>query len=142
VKRFLAVTAAAVAGVVGLAACGESDITSGRVDDALGPTFAHLYQRQQDLLGKTVSATPQASASCHRSGQSSAATGAGDDWVCVVLLQVGLPVAQYTYELNVQANGCYSADGPPALVGNKTLTTSTGAKRVNPLFAFDGCFDT
>jgi hypothetical protein len=142
VKRFLGVAAAAVAAALALTACGGPDITSARVDDALGPTFAHLYQHQQNLLGKPPSATPQASASCHRSGQGTSATGAGDDWVCVVLLQVGLPVGQYTYELNVQADGCYTADGPPALVGNKTLTTPTGTKRVNPLFAFDGCFDT
>ena len=141
-KRFVGVTAAALSAALALAACGGPDVTSARLDDAVGPTFAHLYQHQQDLLGKPVPSAPQASASCHRSGQTAAASGAGDDWVCVVLLQVGLPVSQYTYELNVQANGCYTADGPPALVGNKTLTTATGAKRVNPLFAFDGCFDT
>jgi hypothetical protein len=142
VKRVVAAVAAAVVAMLVLAACGGPDITSGRVDDAMGPTFAHLYQHQQELLGKTPSATPQASASCHRSGQPASATGAGDDWICVVLLQVGQPLAQYTYELNVQADGCYTADGPPALVGNKTLTTPTGTERVNPLFAFDGCFDT
>jgi hypothetical protein len=141
-KSIVGVAAAGLTAALALAACGGPDITSARVDDAMGPTFAHLYQHQQDLLGKPLSATPQASASCHRSGQSSAATGAGDDWICVVLLQVGLPVGQYTYELNVQADGCYTADGPPALVGNKTLTTPAGTKRVNPLFAFDGCFDT
>jgi hypothetical protein len=143
-KRFvgIAAVAAAMAGGLALAACGGPDITAGRVDNAMGPTFAALYQHQQDLLGKPPPATPQASASCHRSGQGAGATGAGDDWICVVLLQVGAPLAQYTYELNVQADGCYTADGPPALIGNKSLTTSTGASRVNPLFAFDGCFDT
>ena len=141
-KRIAGVSVAVIVAALALAACGGPDITAARVDDALGPTFAHLYQHQQDLLGKPVSATPQASASCHRSGQPATATGAGDDWTCVVLLQVGQPVAQYTYELNVQADGCYTADGPPALVGSKTLTTPAGAKRVNPLFAFDGCFDT
>jgi hypothetical protein len=142
VKRWAGAAVVAVAAALGLAACGGPNITSGRVDDALGPTFASLYRHQQELLGKTPSTTPEASASCHRSGQSAAATGAGDDWICTVLLQVGAPVAQYTYEVNVQANGCYTADGPPALVGNKSLTTPAGTKRVNPLFAFDGCFDT
>jgi hypothetical protein len=142
VKRLVGAAAAAVAAVLALAACGGPDITSTRVEDAVGSTFALLYQHQQDLLDRSLSATPEASANCHRSGQSTSATGAGDDWVCVILLQVGSPVAQYTYELNVQANGCYTADGPPALVGNKSLTTSTGATRINPLFAFDGCFDT
>jgi hypothetical protein len=142
VKRLVAAAAAAVVAALLLAACGGPDITAGRLDDAVGTTFAHLYQRQQDLLGKPVSATPEASASCHRSGQPPTATGAGDDWICTVLLQVGQPLAQYTYELNVQADGCYTADGPPALVGNKSLTTPAGTQRVNPLFAFDGCFDT
>jgi hypothetical protein len=142
VKRLVVVSAAAVAGALALAACGGPDVTTSRVENAVGPTFAALYQHQQNLLGKRPPATPQASARCHRSGQGEAATGAGDDWICVLLLQVGRPVAQYTYELNVQADGCYTADGPPALVGNKTLTTPAGTKRVNPLFAFDGCFDT
>jgi hypothetical protein len=141
-KRGGGVAVAAIAGALALAACGGPDITAGRVDNAVGPTFAALYQHQQNLLGRPPPAPPQASASCHRSGQGAEATGAGDDWICVLLLQVGLPVGQYTYELNVQADGCYTADGPAALVGNKTLTTKTGAKRVNPLFAFDGCFDT
>jgi hypothetical protein len=141
-KRFVGAAVATIAGVLALTGCGGPDITAGRVDNAVGPTFAALYQHQQNLLGKPPPAPPEASASCHRSGQGVASTGAGDDWICILLLQVGVPVAQYTYELNVQADGCYTADGPPALVGNKTLRTPTGEARVNPLFAFDGCFDT
>jgi len=53
----------------------------------------------------------------------------------------GMAGDAYTYELTVKANGCFVADGPPALVGGRTITTPQGSERVNPLFAFDGCFE-
>ncbi len=49
--------------------------------------------------------------------------------------------SSFTYELNVKADACFEADGPAGLVGGMTLTTRGGAERVNPLFAFDGCFE-
>jgi hypothetical protein len=142
-RAALVVAASALSALV-LGACGGPDITQARVDDAVGPTFAHLYARQQSLLGRATGGTPQASANCHRSGsaKNEPSTGAGEDWVCTLLLQIGGPSGVYTYEVNVQADGCYVADGPLGLIGAKTLTTPTGATRVNPLFAFDGCFDT
>lgn len=140
---FLAAAALVAGTALGLSACGGPDITEARVEDAVGPAFAHLYDRQQVLLGKGNSADhAQASAVCKRNDRSISSSGAGDDWACQLLLQVsGQPSAQYTYELNVNGNGCYVADGPPALVGGRTLTTPSGHTRVNPLFAFDGCFD-
>jgi hypothetical protein len=137
-----AASAAAAAIAVGVSGCG-SDITQARVEDAVGPTFAHLYARQQTLLGQGLTLDPQASATCKRNDKSVSNSGAGDDWVCQLLLQVeGRPSSLYTYELNINADGCYEADGPPGLVGGRTLTTPSGQNRVNPLFAFDGCFDT
>lgn len=133
--------ATAIAAALLLGACGGADITQAALDNAVAPTFAHLYQRQQVLVGKSIPALPQSSATCHRSGIHAPTTGAGDDWICSLLLQVGGSLTLYTYELNVQANGCYTADGPPGLVGGRTLTTKSGSVRVNPLFAFDGCFD-
>ncbi len=140
-RRVLGVAVASVAAALSLAACGGPDITAGRLDNAIAPTFARLYARQQSLLGRSLPSTPQSSASCHRSGRGSPTTGAGADWLCQLLLQVGTSLTQYTYELTVQATGCYTADGPPGLVGQVTLTTRAGVTRVNPLFAFDGCFD-
>jgi hypothetical protein len=133
---------ALVAATVVLAACGGPDITPTRLDDAVGPAFAQLYANQQRLLGKPIGAVPETSAACARSDRSVADQGAGDDWVCRLLVQRAGAVATYTYELTVQANGCYTADGPPAVVGGRTLTTAGGGSAVNPLFAFDGCFDT
>lgn len=141
-RRWWPAGAAVIAAVVGLTGCGGANITQGRLDDAVGTTFANLYQRQQALEGKPVHTTPQASATCKRSGRGAPTTGAGDDWVCTLLLQVGGPSSVFTYELSVQSDGCYTADGPPALVGEKTLTTPSGGTRLNPLFEFNGCFDT
>jgi hypothetical protein len=133
----------AIVAVGALGACGGPDVTSARLDNAVGPAFAQLYARQQVLLGKGATDEPVASADCHRSTRGAGDAGAGNDWVCQLLLQVdGQPSAVFSYDLDVKANGCYTADGPQALVGGKSLTTPGGKTRVNPLFAFDGCFET
>jgi len=138
----LVVAALAAGASLFLGACGGPDITAARVEDAIGPAFAQLYARQGELLGKGTDAGAAASASCSRSNGKVNATGAGNDWICQLLLQEsGKPSSVFTYDLTVQANGCYSADGPPALVGGHTLKTPTGQSRVNPLFIIDGCFD-
>lgn len=140
-RRSVGVAAGALAVTIAATGCAPH-VTEARVEDAIGPAFASLYARQQQLLGKPLAVAPQASASCRRNDSAVASSGAGDDWVCRLLLQVGGPAAAYTYEVNVKADGCYSADGPPGLVGGRTLAVPGGAARVNPLFAFDGCFDT
>ena len=140
--RLGALLVAGAAASVALGGCGGQAITAARVDDALGPAFSHLYARQQTLLGNGTAAA-QASADCHRTSGPAATTGPGNDWICQVLLQLGnQPSSAYTYDVTVQANGCYTAEGPPALVGGHTLTTKSGSHRVNPLFAIDGCFET
>ncbi len=82
-----------------------------------------------------------AAASCRRNDKTSASQGTGDDWTCQLLLHLGIG-ATYTYEVNAKADGCYSAQGSPSAVGGRILSTVQGPDRVNPLFAFDGCFDT
>jgi hypothetical protein len=141
-KSLCAAAAAAALSVLALTGCGGPDVTQNRVEDAVGPAFANLYGHQQQLLGHPLTVRPQASATCQRNNKGVANQGAGDDWVCQLLLQLSGPTSLYTYELNVKANGCYVADGPPALIGGRTLTTAGGRNVTNPLFAFDGCFDT
>ena len=133
--------AAAVGGVLALSGC-TSSITQARVNDAVGPTFAHLYRLQHQLMGFPPVIDPQASAQCQRTGRGVPNSGAGDDWICQLSLVVGGQFQSiYTYDLSVKADGCYVADGSPALVGGAMLTAGNGQTRVNPLFAFDGCFD-
>jgi hypothetical protein len=126
-----------------LTSCAGTGVTSSRLEDAIGPTFASLYVRHQQLIGKPVpAAATQASATCHRTDSSANDKGAGDDWVCQLLLQINSPVQQVSYEVSAKANGCYTADGPPAVVGGRTITDAQGKEVVNPLSAFDGCYDT
>jgi hypothetical protein len=141
-KAIGAAAAAATISVLALSGCGGPDVTQSRVEDGVGPAFANLYAHQQTLLGHHAAGRPQASATCQRNSKGTSNQGAGDDWVCQLLLQLSGPTSLYTYELDVKANGCYVADGPPALVGGRTLTTPDGRNVTNPLFAFDGCFDT
>ena len=133
---------AAMAAALALSGC-SSSITQARVENAVGPAFAHLYRLQHHLMGFPPVVDPQASAQCQRTGRGVPNSGAGDDWICQLSLVVdGQFQSVYTYDLSVKADGCYVADGSPALVGGAMLTAGNGQTRVNPLFAFDGCFDT
>ena len=139
-KRIIAL--AFVAAALFLAGCG-ADITQVRVQDAVGPTFANLYQLQRSLLGLTPAVDPQASALCQRTGRGVSNSGAGADWICQLTLYTrGQFQAVFPYELSVRADGCYVANGSPSLIGGARLTTPAGVNRVNPLFEFYGCFDT
>lgn len=147
------VIAAATAG--GLAGCGQSPITGARVAAAVRPTFANLYLLQQTQRGHpTTRAAMHTRVTCARgAGASGAGTsgpstgrGAGDDWACTIIFQVRgpqIPEAA-TYALHVRTDGCYTADGdgPADLNGAPTLVDTTGDTVINPLWQFDGCFDT
>ena len=140
-SRVVGSLAAAIAGAVAFSAC-TSSITQTRVDNAVGPTFAQLYRLQHELMGFPPVNDPQASAHCQRTGRGVPNSGAGDDWICQLSLAVGGQFQSiFTYDLSVKADGCYVADGSPALVGGAMLTAGNGQTKVNPLFAFDGCFD-
>jgi ABC-2 type transport system permease protein len=133
--------------LIGSTACGSGGITANRVDAAVAPTFANLYVLQQAQHGLRVTASSlQSKATCTRGDQSTPDSGPGEDWVCSIQwFKKGpaIPVAA-SYSLHVQANGCYTAegDGPPDVNGQPTVTTASGDTVVNPLYKFDGCFDT
>lgn len=133
--------------LVGATACGSGGITARRVDASVAPTFANLYVLQQAQNGATVSASGlHSQATCTRGDQSTPDSGAGEDWVCQVQWAKQGPAspAVATYSLHVQTNGCYTAegDGPADINGSPTVTTQNGDVVVNPLYKFDGCFDT
>jgi len=135
-----------VAVLFGTAACGNH-ITADRVGAAVGPTFANLYVLQQEQHGRQIAAgSLHSTAKCIRGDRSTADKGAGEDWTCTVTwFKSGrdIPVAA-NYSLHVQANGCYTAegDGPIDVNGQPNVVTPQGDTVINPLYKFDGCFDT
>ena len=134
--------AAGVAAMVALTSCAVSGVTADRLGDAVGPAFSRLYAFQQHELGRTVPRRPDGVATCRRNSSHSPRRGAGDDWVCIV----NYPFADghiqpITYDLHVEPNGCYTADGPTQVVGPQRQRDATGTDVTNPLFEFDGCID-
>lgn len=119
----------------------SSPITHDELAAQFGPTFARLYVLQQQELGHVLPARgPDGAATCGRGGVPSGGSGAGDDWTCTVVYPFGDGHLQpITYDVTVSPTGCYSADGPSAVVGRAQLTTTAGRTVVNPLFAVDGC---
>jgi ABC-2 type transport system permease protein len=146
-RRALRVLVIAVALVVFLAVAsnwGPTAITQARLERSIVRDFRNLtvlqqkYLGRRELAGKELRILP----SCRRPGLSTPRRGPGDNWVCV--LNVFTPTGgQVTidYDVTVQTNGCYTAEGPPAFIGPLTIRDRQGRRRVNPLFRFDGCFD-
>jgi hypothetical protein len=141
VSTLLAALAVLVSG------CGSAGITRDRVDGAVGRAFANLYAVQRHQLGypKVSGSKIPSRAGCDKGGPGVPDEGPGDDWVCTVVWQVAGPGTQATavYALHIQPDGCYNADGdgPPAVNGQRTLVAFDGTSFINPLWAFDGCFD-
>jgi ABC-2 type transport system permease protein len=145
VAGVLGATAATVGLLAALSGLGPSGITASRLETSLAGTFSNLTVYQQTLLGRTVPAGAELRVlpTCRRRGVSTPTSGAGDDWHCT--LSVVGPGARQTpvgYDVNVRPNGCYTADGPPSFVGPATIRRPGHGLVGNPLFVFDGCFDT
>jgi ABC-2 type transport system permease protein len=141
----VAATAALVAIALGIASdLGPTGITPTRLAHSITPTFENLVLLQQQEVGRRIPHGDSLNVvpTCRRtSGVRS--VGPGDDWLCS--LDVISPAARQLslgYEVNVRANGCYTAEGPPTVIGRLTLRTTAGHHVVNPLYEFDGCFET
>lgn len=138
------VAATAVGAVVLLTGCGSPTVTAPRVEGALTPTFTNLYLQQAALLGHdgVTAATMAASTACDRGGPSHPDTGAGSDWICMITWTDDTGAQQVgKFELAVHSNDCYTANGPARLIGATTITDTAGQEVMNPVSAFDGCFD-
>jgi hypothetical protein len=77
--------------------------------------------------------------------------GSGGDWTCQVYWPVNGTLQTLTYEVQVKATGCYTAQGPVSNVGQQYLhtadgrtvvNTADGRTVVNPPYAFDGWLNT
>jgi hypothetical protein len=138
-----AITLAAV--LLGTTGCGSSDITTARLEAAVGPTYKNLYGLQQHMEFGASGLTPPVSSAAHctKGGKTVQAGGPGNDWACEVQwMAPNGQLALITYEVEVRPDGCYTAQGPSSLVGQSEIDGADSRTHTNPLYAFDGCFDT
>ncbi|MBV9819875.1 MAG: ABC transporter permease [Solirubrobacterales bacterium] len=127
---------------------GPTTITTRRLQASLTPTFNRLAPVQQRELGRRVPVGTRLriQPTCLRRG--GGAAGPGDDWTCtldVFIPQAGIEPFQQTpvtYDMSVQANGCYKATSPPSFVGQQLMRDTHGHEVVNPLYTIYGCFET
>lgn len=108
----------------------------------VGTAFGNLYQRAQGLAGRPAVAPGSLGirTTCERGGIETADEGPGDDWRCtVVFTDPTSGPQQVLYEVVLKPEGCFTADGPPGVVGDARVVAVDGTRHVNPLYAFDGC---
>lgn len=138
-------TFVAVGAALSLSACGTSDVSKVRLEDALAPTFANLYVQRAAILEETgiTTATVHPKATCDRGGPKVADVGPGADWICMVTFTDDTGTRQDgKFEVQAKANSTYTAAGPSKLIGLVMITDKRTGKDVpNPVFEFDGAFD-
>ncbi|TCO50321.1 ABC-2 type transport system permease protein [Kribbella antiqua] len=133
------ITIAAVTPAIG----SDAGITQTKVQQSLAIEFAHLYRLQTKQLNRpdVTEAQLNTTAECTKGGGQDATVGPGNDWRCVVTWHLPDVAAAGTaiYQLDVSADGRYSADGdgPKEVNGYFQVRTPTG-DAPNPLWQFDG----
>ncbi len=145
--RAVAIATALIAFLAFAANWGPTGVTAARLRASITPTFNNLTLLQQRLLGRSVPAGASLNIvpTCSRRG--STASGPGD-WSCTLDVFIPQPGAvpfqqtPVTYDVSIQANGCYKAESPPSFVGQQTMRDAQGRSVVNPLFVLYGCFNT
>lgn len=151
VRRLRLPLLAAVAAVAALSAtgCGGSaNLTPDRLQASLGATFANLYVLQQSYMGNPPvrAASLDSKASCQKGGTVDVPQEGSGAWLCEITYLPAGP--QYPviakYNVDVQTDGCYAADGdgPASVNGSPTVTGPGYRQLINPLALIDGCFDT
>src|SRR5262245_23595988 len=131
----MALTVAATAVLLG---CGNSPITSTRIEAAIGRTFANLVEVQVSRLGlaPTKAADLAVTAICRRQTAGSSAGSA--DWICkVVWRSPDRQTINSTYDLSVTTDGCYAATVDGESLGGPTLKASDGSVIRNLVYTFE-----
>ena len=146
-RRFLVLACVLTAMTLSITGCGSATITAGRIEASIGPTFGRLYVQEQVVQGdpRPALAAVHPHARCVKGTPDNVQRGAGSDWVCFVTYTADGPGTDVvaTYNVNVQTDGCYAADGdgPTSLNGSRTITGAGYRQVLNPLWLIDGCFD-
>jgi ABC-2 type transport system permease protein len=146
VLPLVALAAATVVVIAASTPATGSGIDQGKLQRSLATVFAHLYRLQTHQLHRpdVTEAQLRATAACQKGDGLVANRGPGNGWRCVV--SWNLPgvdaVGTATYQLNVDADGRYAADGdgPKQVNGYFVVRTPTG-DAPNPLWQFDGTVD-
>jgi len=124
-----------------------SGITLDKVRQSLATDFANIYPLQYSELyhGTVTEAQLRVTASCTKGGGLSGPEGPGDDWRCLVYWHipgVNDATAQAVYQLDVNPNGRYVADGDgPTQVNGYFIVHTPYGDASNPLWQFDGNVD-
>jgi ABC-2 type transport system permease protein len=142
--RVLVIATALVAVLAVASNWGPTAITQNRLERSVVANFRNLTVLQQDYLGRphAPGRDMRILPSCRRQGVATPTRGPGDNWVCALdVFTAALKQVPVNYDVTVQTNGCYTAEGPETYIGPLTIRDRQGRRRVNPLFRFDGCFD-
>jgi ABC-2 type transport system permease protein len=147
-RTVLGAAACAAATLLGSGCGGSTNLTPVRLESSLSRTFANLYVLQQSEFGNppVTVAGLDSHASCQRGGSLAVAQEGSGVWLCLITYLragPGYPVTA-RYNVVVQTDGCYAADGdgPVSVNGSPTFTGPGYRQLVNPLALIDGCFDT
>jgi ABC-2 type transport system permease protein len=146
--RLAAVGCAAALISLGIAGCGSSGLNATPLQTSIAPAFARLYVLQQVEEGnpRPSASSLDARASCQKNGTVDVPQNGPGVWLCEITYLVagpGYPVIA-KYNVDVQTDGCYAADGDgPASVNGSLSITGPGYQQVvNPLSKIVACFDT
>jgi ABC-2 type transport system permease protein len=124
-----------------------SGIDAGKLQRSLATSFAHIYRVQTQEVNhlNVTEAQLRTTASCTKGAGLVAQEGAGNDWRCTVywhLPGVNDATGQAIYQLEVNANGRYVADGDgPNEVNGYFVVHAPYGDAPNPLWQFDGLVD-
>ncbi|MFC5907719.1 ABC transporter permease [Streptacidiphilus monticola] len=123
-----------------------SGIDQAKIQRSVATAFTHLYPLQQAQMHQppVSGAELHTSAVCSKSEGLGPQQGPGNDWRCTVTWTVPgyRATAQAVYQLDVSANGRYTADGDgPVQVNGYFLIITDGKPAPNPLWQFDGNVD-
>jgi ABC-2 type transport system permease protein len=147
-RRTVLAAAAGMAAALTASGCTSTHLTPARLESSLSRTFANLYVFQQSQLGNppVTAAGLDSRASCQKGGSLALTQEGSGVWLCqVTYLMVGRGYRMTArYNVVVQTDGCYAADGdgPVSVNGAPTITGPGDRRLVNPLALIDGCFDT